>query len=64
MVGIDIWRAAAQLIKMFGDDAELTAAQRAHGAIDQGDPEGERVWKQFMAAVRDLQQKKPEGAVH
>src|ERR1700722_11826716 len=41
MEEIDIWRAAQQLIKMYGSEAGLAAAERADKAIDQGDPEGE-----------------------
>jgi hypothetical protein len=37
---IDIWRSAQQLIKMYGLEAELAAAQRADKAVDQGNPEG------------------------
>jgi hypothetical protein len=51
---IDIWRAAAQLIKMYGDGAELAAAQRADKAIEHGSAEGERTWKRIFVAVREL----------
>ena len=47
------------MIEMYGDGAELAAAQRADKAIEQGDPEGERVWKAVLTAVKDLQRIKP-----
>lgn len=59
MDSVDIWRAAQQLIKMYGDGAELAAAQRADKAIDQGDPEGETVWKRILRAVQELRRPKP-----
>ncbi len=62
MDAIDIWRAAQQLITMYGDGAEMAACQRADRAIDQGDPVGERVWKQIMRAVQDLQLRKPRAS--
>ena len=62
MQEIDIWRAAQALIENYGAEAELTACQRADRAIDQGDPEGERVWKAVLAAVKDLQWLKPRAS--
>ncbi len=59
MDDIDIWRAAQQLITMYGDGAQLGACQRADKAIDQGDPVGERVWKLITRAVQELLRHKP-----
>jgi len=56
---IEIWRAAAQMIKMFGDEAELMACQRADGAIDQGDAFNEKLWTRVAAAVKELQRQAP-----
>lgn len=50
----DIWIAANQLIKMFGDDAELMAARRADKAIEMGDPFNEGLWIRVAKAVREL----------
>jgi len=47
---------------MYGDGAELAAAQRADKAIDQGDPEGEALWKRIVRAVRGLQRQKPDAS--
>ena len=51
----DVWIAANQLIKMFGEDASLIAAQRADKAIEAGDPFNEKLWTRVTAAVRELQ---------
>ena len=34
---LDVWRAANQMLKMFPEDAELSAAQRADKALEMGD---------------------------
>jgi len=56
---LDRWRAAQQLIKQHGKEAELEAAQRADRAIEQGSPEGERLWLDIMNKVRSLQTEAP-----
>lgn len=52
---LDRWRAAQQLIKQHGEGAEMEAAQRADQAIEQGSPDGERLWLDVMGKVRALQ---------
>lgn len=47
MIGIDIWRAANEMIRMFGGDAGVRAAMRADTLLDEGDSEGFSVWKQI-----------------
>lgn len=56
---IDLWRAADILIKRYGDDAPIIAAQRADEMLAIGDVEGQLVWKRVLAAVNDLQRAKP-----
>ena len=56
---IDIWRAADLLVKRHGDDAEITAAQRADERLAEGDLDGQMIWKRILAAVRELQRKTP-----
>jgi hypothetical protein len=58
---IDIWRAIQPMINLYGDRAPLAAARRADKAIDQGDPEGERVWIQVIKAVNVLLEKPMPG---
>lgn len=57
----DIWRAANLLVKQHGLDAAFVAAQRADDLLEQGDIEGERIWKQIVEAVRELQRTAPSG---
>jgi len=60
---LDVWRAAALLIKQHGKNAEIAAAQRADELLDRGDIEGQRVWLRIRRAVADLQAE-PSGPVH
>ncbi len=61
---VDVFRAANMLIKQYGDDAPIRAAQRADEMLEQGDIDGQVVWKRILAAVEELSAKeRPEGAV-
>lgn len=60
---IDIWRAAQEMINLYGPEAPLASAKRADKAIDQGDPEGERVWVQIIKAVNVLLDKPMPGEI-
>jgi hypothetical protein len=54
MEDIDIWRAAEQMRKLYGDDAAIHAAMRADKLMDQGDIEGFDMWKRVVAALNEL----------
>ena len=56
---IEIWRAANQLVKRYGEDAGFEAAKQADAMIERGDPEGLAVWKRILRAVDELQRDKP-----
>ncbi len=56
---LEIYRAANQLVKRYGVDAEFEAAMRADAMIEQGDPEGLAVWKRILRAVDELQRTEP-----
>ena len=58
---IDIWRAANEIMKLYGEDAVLRACMRADALLDQGDTKGFFVWKRIARAIDDLAQK-PSGA--
>ena len=61
---VEIFRAANLLIKQHGDDAPIRAAQRADKMLEDGDLDGQVVWKRILAAVEELSAKeRPEGAV-
>ena len=56
---LEIYRAANQLVKRYGQDAEFEAAMRADAMIEQGHPEGLAVWTRILRAVEGLQRAKP-----
>ncbi len=41
---LDIFRSANELIKQFGDAADIEAAMRADELMEAGDMEGDAVW--------------------
>ncbi len=51
---LEIYRAANQLVKRYGEDAEFKAAKQADAMIERGDPEGLAVWRRILSAVDEL----------
>lgn len=51
-------------MKQHGDDANIHAAMKADAYLEQGDMDGRAVWIQIIAAIKELEAKEPEGAVH
>ena len=51
---LDIYRSANELIKQFGDAADIEAAMRADELMDAGDMEGEAVWLRIGRAIEEL----------
>ena len=51
---LDIFRAANELIKQFGDAADIEAAMRADERLAAGDMEGEAVWLRIVKAIEEL----------
>lgn len=51
---IDIWRAAALMIKHYGDTADIEAAARADEYQAKGELDGQRVWMRIAKAVDEL----------
>lgn len=60
---LDVWRSANELIKQFGDTAEIEAAARADALLDKGDHDGQRVWLRILKAINEMQ-KTPLGKVN
>ncbi len=59
---LDIYRAANELIKQYGDAADIEAAMRADECLAAGDMEGEAVWFRIVKAVEELlSEERPEG---
>jgi hypothetical protein len=56
---IDIWRAAALMIKHYGDTADIEAAARADEFLAKGEPYGRRVWMRIATAIDELRSVKP-----
>ena len=63
---IEIYRAANQLIKRHGEDAEFEAGRLADAMLEKGDLEGQRVWKRVLKAIGELRRQEPGAgeAVH
>ena len=60
---LDIYRTAHELIKQFGDAADIEAAMRADERLAAGDMEGEAVWLRIGKAIEELgAREKPRGA--
>ncbi len=55
MDDIDIFQAAAVLIKQHGDEAPLLAIKRATKMQNAGDVDGYAVWKRIVDAINDMQ---------
>jgi len=56
----DIWRAAEQMRKLYGENAAIQSAMRADKLLDQGDTEGFGMWKRVVAAINEWDRKKPK----
>jgi hypothetical protein len=61
---IDIWRAAALMLKRYGDKAEEQSAARADDLATEGDPDGAATWRRITDAVRQLADTTPSGPVN
>ncbi len=56
---LDFYRTADVLIREHGEDAALEAAQRADAMLEKGSLDGQRVWKQVLAAVKEIWRQEP-----
>jgi hypothetical protein len=61
---IDIWRAGQLMLKRYGERALEESAARADELASAGDHNGAATWRRIMAAVTQLANKTPPGAVH
>ena len=60
---LDVYRSANELIKQYGDAADIDAAMRTDELMEAGDMEGEAVWLGIVKAVEELQsQERPDDA--
>ena len=56
---LDIYRTANVLVKHYGGDAAIEAAQRSDSMLEKCSLDGQRVWKRVLAAVREIQRQEP-----
>ncbi len=63
---LDIYRAAAVILKRYGEGAPTHATKRATAMLKAGDPDGSAMWKRILRAIEGLQRTapKPGEAVH
>jgi hypothetical protein len=52
---LDIYRAAVLVIRQYGEEAEVIAAQRVDLMEEREDQAGRRVWERIRRAIIDLQ---------
>ncbi len=51
---LDIYRSAPELIKQYGDAADIEAAMRADELMEAGDMEGRAVWLRIVKGIEEL----------
>jgi len=51
---LDVYRSANELIKQYGDAADIEAAMRADELMGAGDMEGRAVWLRIVKAIAEL----------
>ncbi len=60
---LDIYRSANELIKQYGDAADIEAAMRADELMEAGDMEGVAAWKRIVKAIEELlSEERPDDA--
>jgi len=60
VLNVDIWRAANVLVKQHGEDAAIITGQKADALLAEGDIEGQRVFKEIVKVINELQRTMPE----
>ena len=51
-------------MKQHGEEASIKAAMRADAYLESGDMDGRAVWLRVIAAIKELEAREPEVAVH
>jgi hypothetical protein len=62
----EIWAAASVMVKRYGDDAMIEAAERADQLLEEGDMAGAETWHRILNAIGRLQarrRRRGEGAL-
>jgi hypothetical protein len=55
----DIYATATVMVRRYGADAAMEAAQRSDQMLAEGDAEGAAVWRRVMAAIEELGREAP-----
>ena len=61
MEDIDLYRAAAEMVKKHGENAGIEAAMKSDNLLERGDMTGASVWRRIHKIIGDLQSQKTEG---
>ncbi len=61
---LDIYRSANELIKQYGEAADIEAAMRADERLAAGDMDGEAVWLRIIKAIEGLLSKERPSDEH
>lgn len=61
---IGSWRSVSVMMRRYGEDAGLEAAQRADAMLEKGDMDGCRVWQRIVKAIEELAPNEPTGRYH
>jgi hypothetical protein len=56
---LGIYRIASVLIREYGEDAAVEAAERADAMLENGHPDAAAVWKRVTLAVEDIRRTEP-----
>lgn len=59
---IDIWRCAHVVMKRYGKDAAVEAAQCADALLERGDMDGCRVWTRIVKAIEEMERTERKAA--
>jgi hypothetical protein len=61
MQGIDLYRAASEMIKQHGENATIEAAMKSDAMMARGDMKGAKVWREIVKRITILQDQKMDG---
>ena len=56
---LDIYRSTNLLVKHHGQDASIEAAMRADAMLEEGDLDGNGVWRRILRAVEEIRRTRP-----
>jgi hypothetical protein len=59
MEPVDIWRSAKLMVDKHGEMAPLQCTMKADAFLDQGDPDGQRLWIAIRRAAQSLLENGP-----